>query len=74
MLFNRDQIYLMSTQDMIKYFEHKRVNIDIKNDGLMECFIIKISLASNEPHHPVGFILDNKRHLGIECINSIEVL
>lgn len=72
--YSHDQIVLLSTQEMKDLFYHKRVLVDIQNNGLKSGFVTIIEVASNNPDLPVGIKIDNMESINLFDINTIEIL
>lgn len=74
-IFQSNQLFLMSNEDMEKAFRSKPVCVMLKNCNIIRGTIIGFELSANEPHPIVGIIIDKTAHgISIDKISSIEIL
>ncbi len=74
-IFQSNQLFLMSNEDMEKAFRSKLVCVMLKDCNIIRGTITGFELSANEPHLIIGIIIDKAAHgISIDKISSIELL
>lgn len=74
-IFQSNQLFLMSNEDMEKAFRSKLVCVILKDYNIIRGTITRFELSVNEPHSIVGIIIDKAAHgISIDRISSIELI
>ena len=74
-IFQSNQLFLMSNEDMEKDFRSKPVSVMLKDCNIIRGTITGFELSANEPHSIIGIIIDKASHgISINKISSIELI
>lgn len=74
-IFQSNQLFLMSNEDMEKAFQSKPVCVMLKDCNIVRGTVTGFELSANEPHPIIGIIIDKAEHgISINRISSIELL
>lgn len=70
----REQLLLLSNDDIEKQLKHRKVEILTKDDEIITFYVKRLLLAANYPHMFVGFVMDDNSNCYLSDISEINII